>query len=638
MTLASEAVTAAGSGLVFINSYSSTVTAEFRSAVLAAESYLQSHFTNAVTVSVNFDYAALSSKVSGENSFDVTHVSYAAFAAALRSHATTLNDTLAVNGLPAIDPSKGVGFDLPTTQARILGLAPQTNSVDDSITLNSTTGFTFGQDAIGTLEHELSEGVFGRTASLGFAGAWNPLDLFRFTATGLRDFTGGSDGVTTYFGVDASHVTSFAYHNAISATGVNDGQDLGDWAYTYGDAFGPGGAGSPGTISAVDLQLLDILGWTPTGSSQAYAPAPDEYASNLTDTLAFGQLASGGSASGVLQQAGDRDLFRVVLVAGATYIISETGHKGGGGTLADPYLRLLDASGNLLASNDDIVDGTNPDSQLTFVAPKTGVYYVQAGSFLDGYAGTYMVTLSGPAALTSTVASAFSNVLRVAPSDQMDAALTSTLSLGLANATLTAAQAVGQIITFGKATTSVATLAYEFFTGSAPSAAGMDFLVSPTGSNSNNLNSAYYQSFSLENRYINFAVNLGKLGAGEASFQAQYGALSLSDSVTQAYTTIFGTAPTAAKVDTLLNTLVSSNGIMETRAQYFAGYGLDGPTGLGTKAAMVGWLLAEAVKADVGDYALSNDAFLTAIANGTATFGVDLIGHFNQPGFHYTGA
>ncbi len=78
-------------------------------------------------------------------------------------------------------------------------------------------------------------------------------------------------------------------------------------------------------------------------------------------------------------------------------------------------------------------------------------------------------------------------------------------------------------------TSSVATIAYQFFTASTPSAAGMDVLVSPNGSNPNNLNSPYYQDFIKENRYINFAVNLGKVGAGAANFQAQYGSLSLTD-------------------------------------------------------------------------------------------------------------
>ena len=58
---------------------------------------------------------------------------------------------------------------------------------------------------------------------------------------------------------------------------------------------------------------------------------------------------------------------------------------------------------------------------------------------------------------------------------------------------------------------------------------------------------------------------------------------------------------------------------------YFAAYGLDGPTGIGTKAAMVGWLLAEAVKADVGTYATSNNAYFADLADGAA-YHVDMIG------------
>ena len=33
----------------------------------------------------------------------------------------------------------------------------------------------------------------------------------------------------------------------------------------------------------------------------------------------------------------------------------------------------------------------------------------------------------------------------------------------------------------------------------------------------------------------------------------------------------------------------------ETRTQYFETYGQDGPNGVGTKAALIGWLLAEAI-------------------------------------------
>jgi Ca2+-binding RTX toxin-like protein len=396
MSLDTESVTLAGSGLVFVNYYGAGVTDAYRGAVISAENYLQSQFTNSVTVGVSFDLQSLGATFSAQNSFSTVSVSFAAYAAALRTHATSASDFLAVNGLPTFDPSNGAGFSIPTTEARILGLAVQTNSVDDHVVLNSDLNFTYGQDAIGALLHEITEGVFGRTASLGFEGSrWAPLDLFRFTATGQRDYTGGSDGVTTYFGVDAQHVTGLAYHNSINSSGVDDGFDLGDWSNTRGDAFGPGGPSSPGTASPTDLQVLDILGWNRTGSGTGFQPAPDEFASSLTDATApFGHLAIGGSASGALQTAGDRDWFQVQFQAGATYTINLAGRASGVGTLADPFLRLHDASGNLLASNDDVVAGSNPDSRLVFVAPTSGTFYVDAGSFVDGYTGSYQVSVS----------------------------------------------------------------------------------------------------------------------------------------------------------------------------------------------------------------------------------------------------
>jgi serralysin len=174
---------------------------------------------------------------------------------------------------------------------------------------------------------------------------------------------------------------------------------------------------------------------------------------------------------------------------------------------------------------------------------------------------------------------------------------------------------VAELVQLADATTSVATLAYQFFTGKIPSEAGIDYLVSPIGPNPNNLNSAYYQNFNLENRYINFAVNLGKLGEGAASFKAAYGARTMLDTMKAAYQTIFGSAPSDAKAHALL----------DPRADYFAYYGGDGPSGIGTKAAAVGWLLAEAAKADVGTMQTANIAFLTDLADGAA-FAVNIVG------------
>lgn len=176
--------------------------------------------------------------------------------------------------------------------------------------------------------------------------------------------------------------------------------------------------------------------------------------------------------------------------------------------------------------------------------------------------------------------------------------------------------AIGLIIAAADATTSVATMNYQFFTGKIPSQGGIDYLVSPTGPNPNNLNSAYYQSFNLENRYINFAVNLGKIGEGNAKFTNEYGSLSLFEATRKAYGAIFGGTPNDAKVQALL-----SGG----RDLYFEAYGKDGLNGIGTKAAMVGWLLAEAEKGDLGVMARSNAAWLTDLSDGSAPFAIDIL-------------
>jgi hypothetical protein len=75
-SLASETITYAGSGLVFVNTYGSGVSTTFRNEIVAAENYFQSHFTNSCTIRCSFDLQSLSAGVSGENSFYAVAVSY----------------------------------------------------------------------------------------------------------------------------------------------------------------------------------------------------------------------------------------------------------------------------------------------------------------------------------------------------------------------------------------------------------------------------------------------------------------------------------------------------------------------------------------------------------------------------------
>ncbi len=236
----------------------------------------------------------------------------------------------------------------------------------------------------------------------------------------------------------------------------------------------------------------------------------------------------------------------------------------------------------------------------------------------------------GGGSVDATIAAAITNILRINGSSS---SLGVTLTTQVQGGQLNMNQAIGEVVKAADATTAVAVLSYQFFTGKIPSQGGIDFLVSTSGPNPNNLNSAYYQSFNIENRFINFAVNLGKAGEGRAAFEQAYGAKDLFEATRSAYTTIFGGSPSDAKLHALLDPTLNLGGQTMTRAEYFAYYGQDGVNGIGAKAAMVGWLLAEAAKADLGVYARSSDQFLLDLQDGAASFAVDLVGTYGQADF-----
>ncbi|WP_444648169.1 hypothetical protein [Caulobacter vibrioides] len=276
------------------------------------------------------------------------------------------------------------------------------------------------------------------------------------------------------------------------------------------------------------------------------------------------------------------------------------------------------------------VDGkkslTVPEAALQLLRSEPG----WSNQFLVPATVTYAFRATAPASMPSDTGgfSQFNaaQILQAEKALQTFSASAEPLSKSLAASMAAGAShsdAIGQVSKTALSTSGVAVLAYQFFTGKTPTAAGMDYLVNPDGVNANNLNSAYYQSFNLENRYINFAVNLGKIGEGATKFLADYGGLSLFDATRKAYATIFGLTPTDDKVRALI----------DGRTDYFAAYGQDGPNGQGTKAAMVGWLMAEAGKADIGVYAKSAGAFFADQATKNV-YGVDLIGVYAKPEYN----
>ncbi len=117
----------------------------------------------------------------------------------------------------------------------------------------------------------------------------------------------------------------------------------------------------------------------------------DDY---TADTSTTGKVTVGGSVTGNIEVAADRDWFKVSLVAGMGYIINLEGFDTNKGTLSDPvFSGIYDSAGALILNtlNDD--SGTGRNSQLFFTAPSTGLYYLSAGAFSSGI-GTYTLSVT----------------------------------------------------------------------------------------------------------------------------------------------------------------------------------------------------------------------------------------------------
>jgi hypothetical protein len=106
------------------------------------------------------------------------------------------------------------------------------------------------------------------------------------------------------------------------------------------------------------------------------------------DTSTTATISVGGTVSGDLEIVGDHDWFKVTLTAGQSVAVTVNGV-----TLEDPYLYVRNSSGNLLYSNDDIVDGSNRNSEVAFSPTYTGTYYIDVGAWNEEFAGTYQVSV-----------------------------------------------------------------------------------------------------------------------------------------------------------------------------------------------------------------------------------------------------
>lgn len=136
----------------------------------------------------------------------------------------------------------------------------------------------------------------------------------------------------------------------------------------YADSQGASTGGYQLTVNAADLADFEI---------------PDD-----TDTPA--NIAPGGTLDSTLDTAGDHDWIRFEAAENQVLRIGVAGI--GAAALADTTLTIRDAEGNEIAFNDDSGDSLN--SELLFVAPAAGEYYIDVGGYDDSEAGDYRVTVA----------------------------------------------------------------------------------------------------------------------------------------------------------------------------------------------------------------------------------------------------
>lgn len=139
--------------------------------------------------------------------------------------------------------------------------------------------------------------------------------------------------------------------------------------------------------------LLDI--------APIFPPSSDLIVGNIATVAS---LSAGAPQTSSIDFGGDQDWFRLTLTAGWRYDFAMDAAPG---SSLDAYLRLLNASGQALAMNDDAV-GLN--SRLAFVVGSSGTYYLSAQGF-DASRGSYTLTMTGREADRTIIGTANNDTL-----------------------------------------------------------------------------------------------------------------------------------------------------------------------------------------------------------------------------------
>lgn len=166
----------------------------------------------------------------------------------------------------------------------------------------------------------------------------------------------------------------------------------------------------------------------------------------------------------------------------------------------------------------------------------------------------------------------------------------------------------------------IAASTYQFFTHVIPGQGGFEFLID-SNENTNDLNDPYYEQYNTENKYINFANNLGSLGEGKLEFTEKYGDLSFYETVKTAFEEIIGSQAIiddGGDIEHALDFYIGSY-------DYYAQVAMERvvPSGVelshAIKVVAIGSILNEAMKANLGRYSDAIDGVINEISTSGQT-------------------
>lgn len=237
----------------------------FQSAFQNAAGFFETNFSNPITINLNVGWGTIMGTsftgLAGTQAY-VVDPSYSSVRNALVAAGAPGSSTL-----PTSAPG-GKTMEISTANAKALGINPPgpPSQIDAYIGFGSSYSYDFDPsngvttgsfDFTGIAEHEISEAM-GRFSSLD-QGKLSVQDLYRYTASGVRDLSGTS----AYFSLDGGATSVNTFNSA-------SGGDLGDWSGASIDAFNEFVAsGQKLPVSAGDLTVMASLGYT------AAAPVPE---------------------------------------------------------------------------------------------------------------------------------------------------------------------------------------------------------------------------------------------------------------------------------------------------------------------------------------------------------------------------